>query len=147
MTTTTRAIKGGHDVALLVQLMKSRDKPFTATLTDGLPRTNPQNKTQRKWLNEAAEQLGEMPAEDYRAYCKLHLGVPILRNENEAWAAQYDALIKPLPYEAKLAMMKEPIGFPVTSKMTTKQKTAYLDAMRVHFTSLGVMLTIPGEGA
>ena len=144
MTATTRAIKEGRDVALLVQLMKERAKPFTVTITDGLPRTNPQNALQRKWLQEAATQLGDETAEEKRGWCKLMIGCKILYAENEEFAAEFDRVLRPLPHQTKLDLMMVPFDMAVTRLMNTKQKTAYLDAMRVHFTGLGVQLTDPG---
>ena len=146
MTPTTRPIKDARDVALLVQLMKERAKPFTATITDGLPRTNPQNALQRKWVQEAAEQLGDETAEQKRGWCKLNIGCRILHGENDDFAAAFDEVIRPLPYPAQIKLMMVPLDFAVTRLMTTKQKTAYLDAMRVHFEGQGVALTIPREG-
>jgi hypothetical protein len=143
MSTTTRPIKEARDVFNLVQLMKERQKPFTVTIEDGIKRSNRQNDLSFKWYPEAAAQLGDGTADEKRGWCKLHIGVPILYAENEAWRDQYKATVKPLPYESKLLMMQAPIDFPVTSKMTTKQFTAYLDAVRVHFESLGVVLTVP----
>lgn len=110
-------------------------------------RTLDQNSLQHKWHQEAADQLGEGRAEDYRAYCKLHFGIPILRAESAEFRAQYNKTILHLPYETKLELMKAPIDFPVTRLMTVKQKTAYLDDICQHYMSLGVALTIPQEDA
>jgi hypothetical protein len=145
MTPTTRPIKDARDVARVVQLFKAREKPFTVTITDGLPRTNPQNALQRKWVQEAAEQLNDETAEEKRAWCKLNIGCAILYAENDEFAAAFDEVIRPLPYRMKLKLMMVPLDFAVTRLMNTKQKTAYLDAVRVHFTGLGVDLTVPGE--
>ncbi|WP_386681872.1 hypothetical protein [Loktanella sp. R86503] len=147
MSVAVRPIKDAADVARVVQLFKEREKPFTVTITPGLPRTNPQNALQRKWVQEAAEQLGDGTPEEKRGYCKLHFGVPILRNEHPVFAEKYDRIIRPHPYAEKLEMMMDPLDFPVTRLMNTKQKTAYLDAMRVHFEGQGVVLTIPEAGA
>lgn len=110
-------------------------------------RTLDQNALQWKWHTEAAQQLKDATAEDYRAYCKLHFGVPILRAECPEFRAQYNKTILPLSYEQKLELMKAPIDFPVTRLMTVKQKTAFLDAVQRHYMGLGVMLTIPQEDA
>jgi len=138
---TTRIVRNEQDRRELIRLIGARNPPFTASITK--KRTPEQNQLQRKWVNEAAEQLGEDTSEGYRAYCKLHFGVPILRNENEEFRRQYDKVVKPLPYEHKIEMMKEPIDFPVTRLMTTKQKAQYLDAVYQHFRGLGVQLTEP----
>ena len=86
---TTRAIRHAHDITTAVALLEARKLPFTLTIADGLPRSNRQNRTQRLWLQEAADQLGDESAEDKRAWCKLHLGVGILKAENEEWAEKY----------------------------------------------------------
>lgn len=106
-------------------------------------RTLDQNSLQHKWHMEAAQQLGEGTAEDYRAYCKLHFGVPILRAESPEFREQYDRIIRPLPYEQKLELMKAPIDFPVTRLMTVKQQSAFLDECQRYYMSQGVALTIP----
>ena len=140
---TTRVISDDLDLALLVQFLKARKRPYTVDIVAGKHRTNEQNHLQRLWLNEAAEQLGDHTPEELRGICKLEHGVPILRAENTRFAEVYDRLIKPLPYETKVAYMMEPLDFPVTRLMTTSQKTRFLDAMSARFLAQGVVLTDP----
>ena len=142
---TTRAIRSEYDRAQAIKLVEGRDLPFTLSLAKGAPRSIEQNQTQRMWMLEA-EQQGDQTAEEYRAYCKLHFGVPILKAENEDFRAGYCRVIQPLDYGLKLLAMAEPLSFPVTSLMTTKQKTKYLDKIREHFEGLGFQLTIPHQG-
>ena len=97
------------------------------------------------WMNELEDQ-GDMRAEEYRAYCKLHFGIPILRAENEAFCESYDRLIRHLDYEVKIEYMKAPLDFPVTRLMTTKQKTQYLDNIYNFYLSNGFILTVPKRG-
>lgn len=139
---TTRVIRTEQDRALLVQHIKARPVPFTVEVVKGARRSVEQNRLQRLWLNEIAEQTGNT-AEEIRGYCKLTIGVPILRAENETFAEKYDAIVKPLPYEQKLAIMMEPLDLPVTRLMTTDQKTRYLDGMCQHFLEKGIVLTDP----
>ena len=138
-----RVIRTEQDRRDLINLIKSREFDFTVKILKGIHRTPKQNKLQRKWMLEAEDQLCDMTAEEYRGYCKLHFGVPILRNENEDFCEKYDKHIRPLSYETKIACMMVPLDFPVTRLMDTKQKTTYLDAVFVHFTGLGVKLTVP----
>ena len=145
MTTLSRIITNDEELHALQRLLDAREKPFTVAIRRGKHRTNPQNRLQRLWVKEAAEQLQDETAEEKRGYCKLHFGVPILRSESEEFAAKYDDIIKPLPYPAKLALMQIPFDFSVTSLMNTKQKKQYLDAVYVHFKGLGVQLTEPKE--
>jgi hypothetical protein len=139
---TTWAVRTEQEREQVIKIIRGRDLPFTINATKGAPRSIDQNKLQRKWLTEA-EQQGDCTAEEYRAYCKLHGGVPILRAENDQFHDVYDRVIRPLPYEQKLEIMKVPIDMPVTRIMTTSQKSKYLDWMYAHFTGLGFTLTEP----
>jgi hypothetical protein len=109
------------------------------------PRTVRQNRLQRKWMQEAAEQLQDETAEEKRAYCKLHFGIVILKTDSEEYAAAYDEIIRPLPYHQKLKMMMAPLDYPVTRLMSVKQKSKYLDDVYNHFTGQGVKLTEPED--
>ena len=140
---TSRVVSTEAERAALVHLIQTRPMPFTVDITKGKRRTVAQNRTQRLWLNEIAEQLGDRTAEEVRGYSKLVFGVPILRAENETFREKYDRLIRPLPYETKLEFMMEPLDFPVTRLMSTSQLTRYLDAMAKHFAEQGVRLTDP----
>ena len=142
---TTRSVTNPYQLDQLITLLKSRALPFTVSIAKGKRRSDAQNKLQRKWCAEVAEQLGNRTAEEVRGYSKLHFGVPILRNENEQFAVEYDEIIKPLPYEHKLRLMMEPFDFRVTRLMTTNQKTRFLDAMRLHWIGQGVVLTEPAD--
>lgn len=141
----TVPIRTEYDRRQAMRLIEHRELPCTLSVVKGAPRSIEQNKLQRKWLSEAEEQ-GDQTAEEYRAYCKLHFGVPILRNGNEAFRLQYDATVKPLSYEQKLEIMKEPIDFPVTRLMTTKQKAQYLDEIYQFLRGRGFVLTEPKRG-
>ncbi|WP_245317675.1 hypothetical protein [Rhizobium sp. N122] len=145
MTTINRTIETEHDRTMAARLIENRPVPFTLSLTDGKHRTTAQNKLQRLWMNEISQQRGDMTPEEARSYCKLTIGVPILRAENEAFRIRYDEVVKPLPYEQKLAIMAEPLDLPVTRLMTTKQKTDYLDGIVRHFAEQGIVLTMPED--
>lgn len=140
---TSRIIETPTDLDMLVRFIENHALPMTVEVTAGKHRTSPQNRLQRQWMIDIAAQKPEATAEEWRGYCKLHFGVPILRAENEAFCAVYDEVIRPLPYEAKIKTMMVPIDLPVTSKMTTRQKTNYLDQIQKHFAGQGVVLTDP----
>jgi hypothetical protein len=142
---TDRVVENDQQLQMLLAFLRGHKQPFTVSIVAGKHRTTEQNKLQRLWVNEIAEQMAGTfeSAEHVRGYCKLHFGVPILRNENEAFRIEYDEIIKPLPYEAKLKLMMEPFDFGVTRRMKTGQKTAYLDAVHRQFTEQGVVLTDP----
>jgi hypothetical protein len=140
---TTRTIETEFDRKMLVRFLENQKLPLTIEIQAGRRRTSHQNRLQRKWMVEISEQLGDRTPEEVRGYCKLHFGVPILRNENDAFCHEYDAIVRPLPYEHKLKLMMVPFDFGVTRIMTTRQKTAYLDAIQKHFSEQGVVLTDP----
>lgn len=145
-----RWVKNEGDKELLLSFLRNMDAPFTIDIEKGIreKRSTDQNRLQRLWVNEA-EQQGDMTAEEYRAYCKLHFGVPMLRNENEVFAELYDSKIRdrmpPYTYEQKLEFMAVPWDMHVTRLMTVKQHNKYLNKMHDHFTSLGMILTIPND--
>lgn len=142
----TRVIRKPEDLQQLIMLLRGRsDLPITVTIKAGEPkRSEKQNRLLWQWFKDAEEQ-GDMTATEQRAYCKLTLGVPILRAENDDFRLQYDELIKPLEYIDKLALMLPPIELPVTSLMTVKQKTAFLDQVWNHYSCLGYQLTDPAQ--
>jgi hypothetical protein len=107
-------------------------------------RTSAQNNTQHQWYRDAEAQ-GDMKAWEYKAFCKLHFGVPILRRDSLAYRQKYDKIVKGLPYEHKLLLMAEPAPYPVTSAMNVAQKSAFLEEVQKHFTELGFVLTDPKE--
>jgi len=144
---TDRLIEDEHNRKLLIKFIEQQKLPFVITITQGRRRSVEQNKLQRLWMNEIAEQLGDQTPEQVRGYCKLTIGVPIMRAESETFREAYDRVLKPLLYEQKMALMMEPLDLPVTRIMTSKQKTEYLDQVYRHFLDKGVVLTIPMEAA
>lgn len=142
---TTRFLETEQDRRMLLRFIEGQPLPLTVTLSKGGRRTLKQNKLQRLWLNEISEQLGDQTPEEVRGYCKLTIGVPILRAEHDGFRERYDAIVEPLPYEQKIALMMEPLDFPVTRLMSTKQATSYLDGVHRHFSSRGIVLTDPGD--
>lgn len=140
-----RIVTNEYEHSQLLKFIEGQKPPFTVSITAGKHRTTEQNRLQRKWMTEAADQFGDRTAEDVRGYCKLHFGVPILRRENEAFRERYDEVVKPLTYEQKLKIMMEPLDMPITRIMTTKQKTAYLDDIFRALSEEGIVLTLPED--
>lgn len=141
----SRIIETPSDLKMLIRFLENHDLPMTVSISAGGKRTVKQNRLNRQWMQEIAEQMGDSTAEEWRGYCKLTIGVPILRSQNEEFCERYDQVIRPLPYEVKLAMMQEPLDFPITRIMTVRQQTEYLDGVHRHFSSKGIVLTDPGD--
>lgn len=90
------------------------------------------------WYAQIEREKGDMRPGDAERHCKLYLGVPILRADDEDFRRQYDALIKGrFTTEEKLAMMD---WLPVTRLMRTPQHSVYRDAMQQHWAEQGIVL-------
>ena len=135
-----RVIRSLAEFEEFVRLGRTLKWPQTLQWSPGADRSLEQNKTQFLWAREAAEQRGDMTIEEVRCEWKLIFGVPILRAENDDFRAVYDEAIKPLSYERKLKAMR---FIPVTSEMTVKQMTAYLDTIQRECAEQGIRLTDP----
>lgn len=107
-------------------------------------RSAAQNRLAFLWYKAASDQIQDDTVEGKRAYCKLHFGVPI-RREDETFREVYDRVIRPLTYAQKLEIMVSPIDFPVTRDMSVKEMGRYLEAMEVHFAGIGVELPKPDD--
>lgn len=139
---TSRSVTTNHQHLYAQAWLAERKPPYTITIKNGVDRSLEQNRLAFKWYGEMAEQLADMSTAEYHAFCKLHYGVPILRAEDDEWREVYDTAIKPLPYEKKLLAVRV---LPVTSHMSTKQMTQYLDTLYQEFTAKGVALTVPED--
>ncbi|AIR90506.1 hypothetical protein [Pseudomonas cremoricolorata] len=121
-----------------------RDKKFVVvSLRPGRDRTLDQNALWFAFYKRIAEMTQIGDAADARRYCKLHIGVQILLNEDVEFQQAWYRVMRHLPYEEKLAMMGEcklfgPDGFPVTSLFNRAQGVAYTDRILAEFTPKGV---------
>ena len=121
----------------------AENKFLRLSVKAGKARSLDQNAISHAWYEQLARELREDDAIGWKAHCKLHYGVPILRAEDDEYREAYDATIKIVfSYEQKLAAMK---FWPVTSLMTKKQLSAYLEAMQAEFAKRGVRLEFPEE--
>lgn len=139
----TRTVKNPDELALLKIYLDGRKRPFTVEITEGRDRSSEQNRLAFKWYVEISDQTGE-DREDVRARCKLEVGVPILRQEQERFRATYDRLVRPLSYPEKLALVRD-IELPVTRLMNVEQMSRYLDIVFRRHAEIGVVLTIPPD--
>lgn len=121
-----------------------RDKKFVVvSLRPGKDRTLDQNRLWFSFYKRIAEMTQIGDESDARRYCKLHIGVQILLNEDAGFQAEWYRVMRHLPYESKLAMMGGcklfgPDGFPVTSLFSRAQGIAYTDRIVAEFSGKGV---------
>lgn len=113
-----------------VRELYKRHHFLRATIKTGTARSPSQNAIAHVWYEQIARELREDTALGVKNYCKLHFGVPIMRAEDEEFRQLYDLVIRPLPYERKIAAMN---AWPVTSLMNKDQNSQYLEAMQAGF--------------
>jgi len=101
-------------------------------------RSLPQNNKSHVWYNQVDKQLC-LPIGTTRCECKLYFGIPMLKAEDQDFAARYDGLIKDrFTKEEKLELMR---WFPVTSLMTKSQKSRYLETIQAYYADgMGIIL-------
>lgn len=109
----------------------------------GKARSIPQNSISHEWYSQVSRELREDTPLSVKCFCKLTMGVPIMRAEDEEFRKLYDLVIRPLSYEKKLEAMKV---WPVTSLMTKPQLSQYLTAMQEAYAGR-VQLEFPEQEA
>lgn len=139
----SRVIRDAYQFDELVKFLGDVKLPLTVSWVKGADRSDEQNALMWMWANEVAYQLQDREAADVQAEWKLRIGVPILRSENDAWRAKYDAMIKPLPYDMKIDAMRD--FFPVTSVMKVRQMSKFLNQVQQQCVERGLQLTQPPE--
>lgn len=135
-----RIIRSEFELERYIATLRGLKLPITCQHKSGADRSLDQNHLQFLWANQFAQAMGDRSVTDVREEWKLHHGVPILRAEDADFRRVYDENLKDLPHEAKLAVMRY---LPVTSLMTVKQMTAYLDAVNREALEMGVRLVDP----
>jgi hypothetical protein len=139
----TKVLKEASDIEGLSRFIAARGKfPMTITIIQGAPRSDLQNRLAQRWFTDISRQLGDQSHDHVRAFCKLTIGIPILRAENEAFKAQYDRVLKHLSYEEKLEAVRV-FDLPVTRLMSTKQMGQFMDEMQRFWAEKSVRLTDP----
>ena len=117
-------------------------KFVVVSLRPGKDRTLDQNALWFALYQRIAQmtQIGDV--EDARRYCKLHFGVPIMRNADADFRDAWNRMFLHLTYEQKLELMGPcaifgPDGFPVTRRFERAQGIAYTDKIIADFTGEG----------
>jgi hypothetical protein len=93
---------------------------------------------------QIASQSEDQTVREIRAECKLNYGVPILRAEDEGFNEHCALVIDPLTYEQQLKAME---WTDVTSKMSVKPFSRYMDEVIRVYSQQGYCLLHPSEAA
>jgi hypothetical protein len=124
-----------------------REKRFVVvSLRLGKDRTLDQNALWFALYQRIAQmtQIGDV--EDARKYCKLHIGVPVMRADDADFRDGWNRMFLHLDYEQKLELMGPcaifgPDGFPVTRLFNRAQGIAYTDRIVSDFAAKGVFFS------
>jgi len=132
-----------QDTIGIIRELYVKHRYLKLSIKMGKDRSLDQNALSFAWYDQLARELREDNVQGWRAYCKLHHGIPILRNDDEEFRAFYDKVLKGMDYETKLTAMEY---VPVTSIMTKSQLSRYLEEVQKDFQKRGVMLEFPDTG-
>lgn len=113
------------------------------SMREGKDRTLDQNALWFAMYQRIAQMTQMGDVEDVRRWCKLHLGVPIMRKADVDFCNAWNRSFLHLTYEEKLHLMGPcnlfgPDGFPVTRLFNRSQGIAYTDQIVDAFTPQGV---------
>lgn len=136
----SRLIRSTTHLQLLLSTLESGPFPLRMEWWQTSDRSREQNRLMWKWAQEVADQSGDVDQNDVQARWKLEIGVPILRAEDADFRDLYDEAIRPLPYETKIRIMRD-FDFPVTSRMSVKQMTTFLNNVAFDCAENGFDLT------
>lgn len=126
-----------------ITTMFREHKYLVISVRPGRDRSLEQNRLWQAMYKRVSEMTGQGTAREVWAYCKLMLGVPILRRDDARFAAGYDRYFSHLSFEEQLFLMGAnplfgPDGFPVTRLFGTKQGSEYTDAIADYYVPKGV---------
>jgi len=135
-----RIISSAAELEALTTLLGTLKRPFTVEWRQGRDRSLDQNQTMWLWATETARQRGDVTTDEVQQEWKLIYGVPILREEEAKFREVYDEALKGQPYPVKIKAMR---FLPITSIMSVKQMTKFLDTVQRECAEQGVRLTDP----
>jgi len=107
----------------------------------GESRTGQQNRTLHMWFGEIAKQCGDRSAIDVKGECHRTWGLAIkMRDPQFAWV--WEKTGAHLGYEKQCSLLASGV-LNVSSSMTAKELSEYLDDMSRHYRTNGYYLTDP----
>jgi hypothetical protein len=116
----------------LVRNLAGLPLPFTVTVTEGeIKRTTAQNALIHQWFGQIAKHRGDCTMLDVKGECHHRWGLPIkMRYVQFAWI--WERTGAHLDYEKQCAFLACP-EIKVSSAMTVKELSEYMDAMQAHY--------------
>jgi len=138
---TTRHVITAEEAQRVADLIVGLPRPLTITWTEGGKRTLSQNALVHKWYGEIAKHYGDRTAMQVKGQCHVDYGVTI-KMRDPAWAWVWRQISERLTYEQKCRVFEKGI-VGMTSVMTTKELSEYMDAVSQHYRGEGIRLTDP----
>ena len=126
----------------LIANISNRELPIRARVSDKL---ESRSDRQNRWQGMTMSQLGrdgDMSPGEYRAYCKFHIGAPILCRDSMEYKKRFDKFFDNLIYADQLDLA---VDFHVTRVMNVKQMTEYMEEIYRHFSAQGFFLKHPDD--
>lgn len=126
-----------------ISSMRIEHRHLTISIRPGLDRSVEQNSLWERMYERLVDTDVFSDRNDAKAYCKLMIGVPILKRDCLKFENDYMMIVGVHKYEVQLRLMGGndllgPNGFPVTSLMGTKQATEYTSAIADYFAEQNV---------
>jgi hypothetical protein len=134
-----RIVYSLDDLKELFGKLKEAKTPFLVEVTEKQSRSQQQNSLMWQWAGDVSDQTGYSPAE-VQARWKAKFGIPIL-SEDEKYRALYERI--PWREGSHDDIMRMIEYLPVTSEMTTKQMTQFLDRVHEYHVGKQHILTDP----
>lgn len=130
------------DAISAIQRSFGEKKYLTITIKTGRDRTLDQNALWFAMYKRIA-QVMDWHIDEARRHCKLHVGVPLMRDECEGFRQNWNELLLHHSYEKKLELMGAnkllgPDGFPVTRLFDRAQGIEYTNRIVDEFREQGV---------
>lgn len=130
-----------EDAASLSEYLVGLPLPFSVSIGGGLTRTKSQNALLHKWYGEIAAQLGDTDAHQVKGECHRKWGLTI-RLRDEVFAFVWKRSAVGLNYEQECKFLASG-ALNVSSAMSPKELTEYMDAMSREYRLRGFFLTDP----
>ena len=140
----TKIIRDPTHIFALTRLLSARKLPITVSWSQGASMSRRQQRLSFRWYQDIANQTGDRTVEQVRADCKVTHGIPILSADDAAFRDGWQRGIGRFSFDGQREIVRL-MQMPVTSLMTVKQMTVYLDAVQGEYLPQGIRLTDPAE--
>jgi len=130
-----------QDAGRIAEYIEGLPLPFTITVSEGEIRTVPQNSLFHQWMQELADQHGDLDEHDMKGICHREFGLPI-RLQDEVFGWVWEKTGANLSYEKQCKLLASG-ALGLSSGMTTPQMKAYMDTIQRKYTEKGFRLTDP----